>query len=693
MSAQLRIQELVHLLNEHNHRYYVLNQPTISDYEFDRLMEELQRLEQEHPQWAVAHSPTKRVGGDITDRFEKVKHQYPMLSLSNTYSREEILEWENRATKLLTGSEDLFSQRRHEFALELKYDGLAIALRYENGVLVRALTRGDGEVGEDITANARTIRSIPLQLTGNYPARFEIRGEVFMPREVFNRINAERMAAGEEVYANPRNTAAGTLKQQDSAEVAKRGLDCFLYGVMGENLPFASHAEAMQAAASWGFKTPLAFPRYFELASSVQGIMEFISYWDQQRHQLPFDIDGIVIKLNTYADQNELGLTAKSPRWAIAYKFKAESVSTPLLGLSYQVGRTGAITPVAHLQPVVLAGTTVKRASVHNADQIKKLDLAIGDYVFVEKGGEIIPKITGVDTSIERPNRVPVVFIQQCPECGAELVRQEGEAQHYCPNEDGCAPQRIGKIEHFVSRKAMNVEGLGAETVTGLYRAGLLQNYADIYALAPERLIGIEFVVGEDDDAKKRSLQKKSVENLMAGIEQSKSVPFERVLFALGIRFVGETVAKKLAKAFRSMEALAQADMQALLAVEEVGEKIAASVLDWLEKSEHRQWIDRLRQAGVQLEVDPSEQTAAESDVLAGKSVVVSGVFEHFSRDGIKASVEANGGQIVGSISKKTSLVIAGDKMGPEKKKKAEDLGIEILSEQEYLRRIGKSSS
>lgn len=690
MSDQARIQELVVQLNEHNHRYYVLNNPTISDYAFDQLLQELQALEQQYPQWALPNSPTKRVGGDITDRFEKVKHQYPMLSLSNTYSREEIMEWESRATKLLTGSGDLFSNHLHEFALELKYDGLAISLSYENGQLVRALTRGDGEVGEDITVNARTIRSIPLQLRGNFPERFEIRGEVFMPKDVFERINAERSEAGEELYANPRNTAAGTLKQQDSAEVAKRGLDCFLYAVLGDNLPFSSHADAMQAAMDWGFKTPLAFPRYFEVTRSVQGIMDFIAHWDIQRHHLPFDIDGIVIKLNTYSDQNELGLTAKSPRWAIAYKFKSESASTPLLDMTYQVGRTGAITPVAHLQPVVLAGTTVKRASVHNADQIRKLDLAIGDCVFVEKGGEIIPKITGVDPTAANPHRVPIVFIEHCPECGSALVRQDGEAQHYCPNEDGCAPQRIGKIEHFVSRKAMNMDGLGSETVSGLYGAGLLPNYAAIYSLKPEQLIGLELTVGAEDDSKKRSLQKKSVDNLMAGIEQSKAVPFERVLFALGIRFVGETVAKKLAKAFVSIDAIAQANMESLLAVDEVGEKIAASVLAWFERQEHRDWIEQLRAAGVQLELDASQQPAAESNLLAGKTVVVSGVFEHFSRDGIKASVEANGGQIVGSISKKTGLVIAGDKMGPEKKKKAEDLGVPVLSENEYLRLIGK---
>jgi len=681
--------ELVELLNEHNHRYYILNAPVISDFEFDQMMHELHALEQAHPDWALDYSPTKRVGGDITDRFEKVKHTYPMLSLSNTYSQEEITEWQSRASKLLMSSDESPDSIKHEFAMELKYDGLAISLIYEEGVLVRALTRGDGEVGEDITANAKTIRSIPLMLDGQYPSKFEIRGEVFLPLAEFNRLNKEREERGEELYANPRNTAAGTLKQQDSREVAKRGLDCFLYYVMGENLPYSNHAEALAAAASWGFKTPVSFPRYFETTHTIEGIMRFIGYWDIERHSLPFDIDGIVIKLNSYIDQQELGMTAKSPRWAIAYKFKSESVSTPLLDIRYQVGRTGAITPVAYLKPVVLAGTTVKRASVHNADQIKKLDLSIGDYVFVEKGGEIIPKITGVDVSRQAENRIPVQFIDECPVCHTALIRHEGEAQHYCPNEDGCDPQRIGKIEHFVGRKAMNVEGFGSETVAGLYHAGLIATYADIYHLEPEQLLGLEFSVGEDDEVKKRSLQSKSVDNLMAGIAQSKVVPFERVLFALGIRFVGETVAKKLAKSFQNIDALMAADEEALLKVDEVGDKIAASVRSWFQKPEHQERIEKLRTAGLQMSIDESLQREQQSTILAGKTVVVSGVFAHFSRDGIKESVEANGGQIVGSISKKTGLVIAGDKMGPEKKKKAEELGVTVISELEYMDLIG----
>jgi DNA ligase (NAD+) len=684
--------ELVDLLNEHNHRYYILNAPVISDFEFDQMMHELQMLEQAYPDGVLDYSPTKRVGGDITDRFEKVKHAYPMLSLSNTYSQEEITEWQSRVSKLLIPSDEPQHSTSHEFAMELKYDGLAISLIYEDGVLVRALTRGDGEVGEDITANAKTIRSIPLRLDGQFPRKFEIRGEVFLPLAEFNRLNKEREERGEELYANPRNTAAGTLKQQDSREVAKRGLDCFLYYVMGENLPFNNHADALAAASSWGFKTPVAFPRYFETTSSIEGIMSFIEYWNKERHALPFDIDGIVIKLNSYSDQQELGMTAKSPRWAIAYKFKSESVSTPLLEIRYQVGRTGAITPVAYLKPVVLAGTTVKRASVHNADQIKKLDLCIGDYVFVEKGGEIIPKITGVDTAQRAENRIPVQFIEACPVCHAHLIRHEGEAQHYCPNEDGCDPQRIGKIEHFVGRKAMNVEGLGSETVAGLYHAGLIATYADIYELQVSQLLGLEFSVGEEDDIKKRSLQLKSVDNLMAGIAQSKGIPFERVLFALGIRFVGETVAKKLAKSFQHMEALMVADEEALLKVDEVGEKIAASVRSWFQKPEHLERIERLRAAGLQMSIDPSQQREAQSSILAGKTVVVSGVFEHFSRDGIKESVEANGGQIVGSISKKTGLLIAGDKMGPEKKKKAEELGVPVISEKEYMELIGSGA-
>jgi DNA ligase (NAD+) len=689
MSTQKRMMELVDLLNAHNIKYYVDANPEISDFEFDQLLQELLNLEQENPQWTVSHSPTKRVGGDITDRFEKVRHKYPMLSLSNTYSKEEIIEWQNRANKSINGEADLFSASELEVVMELKYDGLAISLWYEDGVLVRALTRGDGESGEDITANAKTIRSIPLKLKGDYPASFEIRGEVFLPRTEFDRLNQERIALGEEPYANPRNTAAGTIKQQNSGEVAKRNLDCFLYFVLGENLPFENHLQAIEAATRWGFKTPIHFERYIQTARTIDGVMDYINFWDTKRFELPFDIDGIVIKINRFDHQDELGLTAKSPRWAIAYKFKAERVSTPLLGVTYQVGRTGAITPVAQLKPVFLAGTTVKRASVHNADQIKKLDIAIGDWVFVEKGGEIIPKITGVDTAHSNANRVPLEFIKICPECGTDLIRQEGEAQHYCPNDDGCGPQLIGKIEHFVSRRAMNIDGLGSETVAGLFQNGMIKSYSDLYQLKAQQLIGLEFTVGDEQETKKRSLQAKSVENLLHGLEESKNVPFERVLFALGIRHVGETVAKKIAKALGSLKAVESATMEQLLEIEEVGERIAASVVSYFQKPEHQLWLNDLKAAGLQLKLDESQMQKLESEILKGLTVVVSGSFLHFSRDGIKQSVEANGGKIAGSISKKTDLVIAGEKMGPEKKKKAEELGIKVIDEQEYVAMIG----
>lgn len=691
--AQHRIAELTATLNEHNHRYYVLNMPSISDIEFDHLLKELESLEAAFPEFASPISPTRRVGGDITDKFEKVKHVYPMLSLSNTYSREDIADWENRIHKALgQPSADLFAQEPAiEYVLELKYDGLAISITYENGQLVRAVTRGDGEVGEDITQNVKTIRTVPLQLRGNFPERFEIRGEVFMPREEFNRLNQERVEAGEEPYANPRNTAAGTLKQQDSGEVAKRKLDCFLYYVLGENLPYNNHFDALEHAADWGFKVPSPEKKYIGKTTSIDGIMAFIAHWDEQRHHLPFDIDGVVVKVNQFNQQEELGLTAKSPRWAIAYKFKAETVSTLLLKITYQVGRTGAITPVANLEPVQLAGTTVKRASLHNADQIAKLDIREGDVVFVEKGGEIIPKVVGVDTSKRAETSVPHAYITHCPECGTSLVRNEGEALHYCPNEDGCAPQIKGKMEHFIGRKAMNIEGLGSETIAGLFDKGLLGNVADIYSLQADQLIGLEFTVSDEfgENPKKRSLQAKSVANLMSGIEESKKIPFERVLFALGIRHVGETVAKKIARHFLSMETLAQADKETLLKVEEVGEKIAQSILDWLAQPMHQSIVQRLKDAGVQLSMEAPAQARA-SSFLDGKTFVVSGVFTSFSRDGIKESIEANGGKVSGSISKKTSYVLAGDNMGPEKRKKAEDLGVPIISEDDYLNMIAQ---
>jgi DNA ligase (NAD+) len=689
--ARERIHQLTVELNDHNHRYYVLNNPTISDFDFDQLLKELENLETQFPELTDPNSPTKRVGGDITDKFEKVKHRHPMLSLSNTYSRDEIREWEERVHKGLGESADLFSSNQVEYVMELKYDGLAISLTYENGKLVRGVTRGDGETGEDITANIRTIRTVPLSLRGNHPGEFEIRGEVFMPKKEFERLNAERLEQGEEPYANPRNTAAGTLKQQDSGEVAKRKLDCFLYSVYADNLPYDNHFDSLMHASEWGFKAPSFRDQYIGKTTGIDGIMSFIEYWDQHRHQLPFEIDGIVIKVNSYAQQEELGLTAKSPRWAIAYKFKAETVSTLLHKITYQVGRTGAITPVANLEPVYLAGTTVKRASLHNADQIAKLDIREGDTVFVEKGGEIIPKVVGVDTSKRTSMSMPHHYITHCPECNTALIRNEGEAQHYCPNENGCPPQIKGKMEHFISRKAMNIEGMGTETIAGLYDKGLLTNVADIYDLRADQLTGLEFVVTDEfgENPKRRSMQEKSVNNLLAGVNASKNIPFERVLFALGIRFVGETVAKKLAKHFRNMDNIQQASIEQLLEAEEIGEKIAGSIKQWFADEKNLNILNRLRNAGLQFETQLVESVRA-SDKLSGKTFVVSGVFNSFSRDGIKESIESNGGKVSGSISKKTDYVVAGDKMGPEKRKKAEDLGVAIISEDDYIKLIGE---
>ncbi len=687
--AKSRIIELTKELNDHNHRYYVLNEPSISDYDFDSLLKELEKLENEFPQLADANSPTKRVGGDISDKFEKVKHKHPMLSLSNTYSVEEIKDWEERVHKGLSAGEDLFSKSEVVYVMELKYDGLAISLSYEDGKLMRGVTRGDGETGEEITANVRTIKTIPLSLRGKFPTEFEIRGEIFLPKEEFARINSERVEAGEEAYANPRNTAAGTLKQQNSSEVAKRGLDCFLYSVYGDELPYDNHFDAITHASDWGFKTPSSKMRYIEKTNSIDGIMSFIEHWDKSRHNLPFEIDGIVIKVNGYAQQEELGMTAKSPRWAIAYKFKAETLSTRLNKITYQVGRTGAITPVANLEPIFLAGTTVKRASLHNADQIEKLDIREGDIVFVEKGGEIIPKVVGVDESKRTPDSLPNVYITRCPQCDTELIRNEGEAQHYCPNENGCPPQIKGRMEHFISRKAMNIEGMGSETISGLWDKGLLKNVADIYDLTYDQLIGIEFTISDEfgEDVRTRSMQEKSVQNLLSGVEASKQIPFERVLFALGIRFVGETVAKKLAKHFSNIENIRYASSEELIAAEEIGEKIAASIIEWFSDAQNIEIIERLAKSGLQFaseQVDISHHTIK----LEGKTFVVSGVFASFSRDSIKESIEANGGKVSGSISKKTNYLLAGDKMGPEKRKKAEELGVIILSEAEYEKMI-----
>jgi DNA ligase (NAD+) len=664
--ARERIALLIKEINYHNRLYYVEAAPEIPDTAFDALLKELEKLEEQFPDFASDNSPTKRVGGDITKKFETVAHEYPMLSLANTYSEEEIQEWVQRITK--AGLENL------TFVCELKYDGVAIGLRYENGELVRAVTRGDGEKGEDITMNVRTIRTVPLTLTGDFPIKFEIRGEVFMPIEAFNKLNEEREMAGEDRFANPRNTAAGTLKLQDSSMVANRGLDTYLYGVNGQDLPFLSHFEAVKSASTWGFKTPPENQGYISCCDSIEGIMDFIHYWDEQRNFLPFEIDGIVIKVNSYEHQRKLGFTAKSPRWATAFKFKAKQVVTQLLSVDFQVGRTGAVTPVANLAPIQLGGTTVKRASLHNADQIEKLDLHLGDFVFVEKGGEIIPKIVGLDVSKRPIDAQKIQFLENCPECNSALVRKEGEAQHFCPNELQCAPQVVGKIQHFVSRKAMNIDGLGEETVVQLFEAGLIQNVADLYSLSHETLLKLD------------RMAEKSVENLLNGVQQSKSIPFERVLFALGIRYVGETVAKRLAQAFQTMDALMNASFDELLEVNEIGERIAQSVLEFFNQADNRNTVEVLRNHGLLFEM---ERKALHSNVLQGKSIVVSGVFEKVSREELKELIELNGGKNISSVSSKTDYLVAGEGMGPSKLKKATDLGVRLINENEFLTLIG----
>jgi DNA ligase (NAD+) len=660
--AKEEILRLSSLINHHNYLYYVKSEPEISDYDFDMLLKKLVELENTHPQFTFDNSPTKRVGGDLTKKFVTVQHRYPMLSLSNTYSEEEIREWEARIKK--TTDEPL------QFVCELKYDGVAVGIRYEKGQLTRAVTRGDGSQGEDITTNVKTIRTIPLSLTGNFPDDFEIRGEIFMPLQSFKRLNEEREDIGEPAFANPRNTASGTLKLQDSKIVAERTLDSFLYGVYGDDLQLNGHYESVQAAGSWGFKVPTSDNNFIVRTDSIAGIMDFIHFWNEKRQNLPFEIDGVVIKVDNYEQQRRLGFTAKSPRWAIAYKFKTERVETRLNSVTYQVGRTGAITPVANLEPIQLGGTTVKRASLHNLDQIEKLGLCNADYVYVEKGGEIIPKIVGVNET-RRTESTLIEFPAECPECRANLIRREGEAQHYCPNEIACPPQIKGKIEHFIGRKAMNIEGLGAETVDQLFENGLLKNAADLYDLTFDKLIGLD------------RMADKSVENLLNGLEESKKIPFERVLFAVGIRFVGETVAKKLAKHFKSIDNIKNAKFDELLEAEEIGEKIAISIQQYFLDEGNQLIIERLRESGLQMEVIEKE---AVSDTFNGMSFVVSGVFLSFSRDELKELIESNGGKNVSSISSKTDYVVAGENMGPSKLKKATDLGIKILSEDDFIK-------
>ena len=661
MSVLDTIKNLRDELNQHNYNYYVLDNPTISDFEFDQKLKQLQDLEAHHPEFFDENSPTQRVGGMVTKNFETVKHEYRMYSLDNSYSIEDLQDWETRIQKVL-GDVPL------EYTCELKYDGASISISYENGRLVRAVTRGDGFQGDDVTNNIKTIKAVPIHLKGDFPEKFDIRGEIILPFAGFEKMNQELIEIGETPYSNPRNTASGSLKLQDSAEVAKRPLDCLLYFVIGNNLPFKTHFEGLQKARDWGFKVPTQS----KLAKNLNEVFEYINYWDKHRHDLPYETDGVVIKVNNLQHQDELGYTAKSPRWAMAYKFKAEQVTTKLNSISYQVGRTGAITPVANLEPVQLAGTIVKRASLHNADQIEKLDIRIGDEVFVEKGGEIIPKIIAV---AKRGNQSePTKYITHCPECQTELVRSEGEANHFCPNFYGCPPQIIGRIQHFITRKAMDIDGLGGETVALLFNAGLVTNYADLYELKKEQIIPLE------------RMAEKSAENLINGIEKSKTIPFERVLYALGIRYVGETVAKKLAKHYKSIDAIAQASIMDLILVDEIGDKIAQSVVQFFENQENIRIIDRLKHYGVQLE--SGEEDVLLSEKLKGNIFVVSGVFEIYSRDELKKAIEDNGGKVGSSISSKTDYVIAGDNMGPSKLEKANQLKIAIISETDFKNMI-----
>lgn len=656
------IQALREELNQHNHNYYVLDNPTISDLEFDMKLKELQTLEAKYPEYFDENSPTQRVGGAITKNFNTIVHERRMYSLDNGYSKDELLEWEKRVQKGL-GTDKV------EYVCELKYDGASISITYENGVLSKAVTRGDGFQGDEVTTNIKTIKAVPLKLKGNnYPEKFEIRGEIILPLEGFAKMNQELIEIGETPYSNPRNTASGSLKLQDSAEVAKRPLDCLLYFVVGNNLPFETQFEGLEKARQWGFKVP----KQSELAKSMDDVFAFIDHWDTHRHDLPYETDGVVIKVNDLHQQDELGYTAKSPRWAIAYKFKAERVTTRLNSISYQVGRTGAITPVANLEPVQLAGTIVKRASLHNADQIEKLDVRVGDEVFVEKGGEIIPKIIAVDFTKRQEDSTPTIYIDKCPECDTPLERKEGEAQHYCPNFYGCPPQIIGRTQHYISRKAMDIEGLGGETVALLYNADLVHNYADLYDLKKEQVVPLE------------RMADKSAQNLIDGIVKSKQVPFERVLYALGIRYVGETVAKKLAKHYKSIDNLANASLMDLILVDEIGERIAQSVIAFFENEENRKIVERLKGYGVQLETVATADTTV-SDKLTGKTFVVSGVFEKFSRDDLKKTIEDNGGKVGSSISSKTHYVVAGDNMGPAKLEKATQLGVAIISENDFL--------
>ena len=664
MSPAQTIELLRDELNTHNYNYYVLDNATISDFDFDIKLKKLEQLEKESPLLFDANSPTQRVGGTITKNFKTVVHKNRMYSLDNSYSKEDLLDWEKRVEKVL-GSTAL------EFTCELKFDGASINLTYENGQFVKAVTRGDGFQGDEVTNNIKTIRSIPLSIKTSFIHDFEMRGEIILPIVAFKKMNEERLENGEEEYRNPRNTASGSLKLQDSAEVAKRPLDCLLYQVVTSERKYKTHFESLENARQVGFKVPKAI----QLVKSIDEVFDFVNYWDAQRHDLPYETDGIVIKVNDLQQQEELGYTAKAPRWAIAYKFKAAQVTTVLNEISYQVGRTGAITPVANLEPVQLAGTTVKRASLHNADQIEKLDIREKDTVFVEKGGEIIPKITAVDFTKRAIDSEPTKYARTCPECATILVRTEGDAKHYCPNEFGCAPQITGRIQHYISRKAMDIDGLGGETVDLLRKEGLIQNYADLYDLTALQVIPLE------------RMAEKSAQNMIAGIEKSKEIPFEKVLFALGIRFVGETVAKKLAKHFKSIDHLMTASFEGLIDVDEIGDRIAQSIIDFSSDLGNIQLINRLKRYGLQLEVS-AEILENQTELLKGEVFVVSGVFYQMSRNELKKAIEDNGGKVSTSISKKTNFIIAGENMGPSKLAKAQDLGVEIISEQDFINKI-----
>ena len=664
MNVAQKIKELRAELEAHNHRYYVLDDPTITDYEFDQLLRTLQELEQDNPDLFDPNSPTQRVGGTVTRNFKTIRHDHRMYSLDNSYSKQDLLEWEKRLFKVI--------QQPVQYMCELKYDGASISLTYENGFLLRAVTRGDGLQGDEVTANIRTIKSVPLQVNTPANGRFDIRGEIIMTKLGFEALNAERRANDLEEFKNPRNTASGSLKLQDSAEVAKRPLSCLLYTIQGANWPIRTQDDMLNQARSFGFKVP----KEARLAHDMDQVMDFIDYWDSHRHELPYEIDGVVIKVNDLVHQESLGYTAKAPRWAMAYKFKAEEATTQLKKVVYQVGRTGAITPVAELDPVQLAGTVVKRASLHNADQVEKLDLHLGDTVAVEKGGEIIPKITSVKVEL-RPEHAPGIrFIEHCPECNTALIRKDGEAQHYCPNEQNCPPQIAGRIQHFISRKAMDIDGLGEETVTLMVKQGLIVDFADLFTLTPEVIIPLE------------RMGEKSAQNLVLGVQESIKQPYHKVLYALGIRHVGETVAKKLSQAFPNIDLLRQASLQELLEVDDIGQKIAESLQSYFASEEHWARIERLKNYGCQFEVTNSDEQVAQSQKLSGLSFVVSGVFQSLSRDELKQLISHHSGKVVGSISGKTSYIVAGDQMGPSKRIKAEKLGIPIVSEEEFLKMI-----